>query len=52
MIFFVIFRKYRTQVNRMRKESLYQSPGAHTFFIPVDEGFKVCRNSDFNIELF
>lgn len=34
-------RSYRSQVTVMRKENLYQSPGGHTFLIPVDEGFKV-----------
>lgn len=30
----------------MRKENLYQSPGAHTFFVPIDEGFKVSSVTD------
>ncbi|XP_037891845.1 fasciclin-1 isoform X3 [Glossina fuscipes] len=38
-------RTYRSQVTLMRKESLYQSPGGHTFFIPVDEGFKQTTRS-------
>ncbi|XP_037942590.1 fasciclin-1 isoform X3 [Teleopsis dalmanni] len=38
-------RTYRSQVTVMRKESLYQSPGYHTFLIPVDEGFKQTTRS-------
>jgi len=34
-------RTYRAQVTMMKKESLYESPGFHTFLVPVDEGFKV-----------
>ncbi|KAM7361174.1 fasciclin 1 Fas1 domain-containing isoform 1-T6 [Cochliomyia hominivorax] len=38
-------RSYRSQVTVMRKENLYQSPGGHTFLIPVDEGFKQTTRS-------
>lgn len=34
-------RTYRSQLALMKKESLYNAPGAHTFLLPVDEGFKV-----------
>lgn len=33
-------RTYRSQMALMKKESLYMAPGAHTFLLPVDEGFK------------
>ncbi|XP_030573289.1 fasciclin-1 isoform X6 [Drosophila novamexicana] len=38
-------RTYRSQVTLMKKESLYQAPGAHTFLLPVDEGFKLSTRS-------
>ncbi|XP_036324308.1 fasciclin-1 isoform X4 [Rhagoletis pomonella] len=38
-------RSYRSQVTLMRKENLYQSPGGHTFLIPIDEGFKQTTRS-------
>nr|XP_014089739.1 fasciclin-1 isoform X13 [Bactrocera oleae]XP_036217262.1 fasciclin-1 isoform X13 [Bactrocera oleae] len=38
-------RSYRSQVTLMRKDNLYQSPGGHTFLIPVDEGFKQTTRS-------
>ncbi|XP_062126777.1 fasciclin-1 isoform X3 [Drosophila sulfurigaster albostrigata] len=33
-------RTYRTQVTMAKKESLFESPGFHTFLVPIDEGFK------------
>ncbi|KAH8310250.1 hypothetical protein KR044_000232 [Drosophila immigrans] len=33
-------RTYRTQVAMAKKESLFESPGFHTFLVPIDEGFK------------
>ncbi|KAH8388654.1 hypothetical protein KR093_011727 [Drosophila rubida] len=33
-------RTYRTQVAIAKKESLFESPGFHTFLVPIDEGFK------------
>lgn len=36
-------RTYRSQVSLAKKESLFQAPGGHTFLVPVDAGFKVCR---------
>ncbi|XP_020715778.1 fasciclin-1 isoform X4 [Ceratitis capitata] len=38
-------RSYRSQVTLMRRDNLYQSPGGHTFLIPVDEGFKQTTRS-------
>ncbi|XP_017847725.1 fasciclin-1 isoform X4 [Drosophila busckii] len=38
-------RTYRSQVSLMKKESLYQAPGTHTFLVPVDEGFKLSTRS-------
>lgn len=45
MIFYFIYisRVYRVQVTLKGKENLFQSPGGHTFLIPVDEGFKVSK---------
>lgn len=34
-------RTYRNQVTLAKKESVFKSPGTHTFLLPVDEGFKV-----------
>lgn len=46
MIFYFIYisRVYRVQVTLKGKENLFQSPGGHTFLIPVDEGFKVSKS--------
>ncbi|XP_034488533.1 fasciclin-1 isoform X2 [Drosophila innubila] len=38
-------RTYRAQVTMNKKESLYESPGLHTFLVPVDEGFKMSSRS-------
>ncbi|XP_003736532.1 fasciclin-1 isoform X13 [Drosophila persimilis] len=38
-------RTYRSQVTLAKKESVYQSPGAHTFLIPIDESFKLSARS-------
>ncbi|XP_055908399.1 fasciclin-1 isoform X2 [Eupeodes corollae] len=38
-------RSYRAQVTLMKKESLYQAAGGHTFLIPIDEGFKQTTRS-------
>ncbi|KRG01975.1 fasciclin-1 isoform X8 [Drosophila mojavensis] len=38
-------RTYRSQLALMKKESLYNAPGAHTFLLPVDEGFKITTRS-------
>lgn len=40
-IFFLHRRSYRQKVISNKKESVYQANGWHTFFIPVEEGFKV-----------
>jgi fasciclin 1 len=34
-------RSYRQRVQLMKKEHVFQSVGGHTFFVPVEEGFKV-----------
>lgn len=38
---FDIFRSYRQRVQATNKEDIFKTEGGHTFFIPVDEGFKV-----------
>ncbi|KRF99716.1 uncharacterized protein Dwil_GK22538, isoform D [Drosophila willistoni] len=38
-------RTYRNQVLMAKKESLFQAAGAHTFLIPIDDGFKVATRS-------
>jgi hypothetical protein len=35
------FRSFRQRVNQNSKESVFKTGGGNTFFIPVDEGFKV-----------
>lgn len=34
-------RSYRSRVIQNTKESVYQAQGGFTYFIPVEEGFKV-----------
>jgi hypothetical protein len=34
-------RSFRQKVIMNKKEHVYQADGFHTFFIPVEEGFKV-----------
>lgn len=36
-----LFRSYRQRVVQNKKETVYQANGGHTFFVPVEEGFKV-----------
>lgn len=36
------YRSFRQRVLYTKKESDYQANGGYTFFIPVEEGFKVC----------
>uniref|UniRef100_A0A1I8PTQ3 FAS1 domain-containing protein n=1 Tax=Stomoxys calcitrans TaxID=35570 RepID=A0A1I8PTQ3_STOCA len=38
-------RVYRSQVTLKGKENLFQSPGGHTFLLPVDDGFKATARS-------
>ncbi|XP_070137654.1 fasciclin-1 isoform X2 [Drosophila bipectinata] len=38
-------RTYRNQVTLAKKESVFKSPGTHTFLLPVDEGFKLSARS-------
>ncbi|XP_073819009.1 fasciclin 1 Fas1 domain-containing isoform X2 [Musca autumnalis] len=38
-------RVYRSQVTLKGKENLFQSPGGHTFLLPIDEGFKATARS-------
>jgi hypothetical protein len=35
------FRSFRQRVNQNNKGNVFVADGKHTFFIPVDEGFKV-----------
>lgn len=35
-------RSFRQRVIYTKKENVYQANGGYTFFIPVEEGFKVC----------
>jgi len=37
----VFFRSFRQRVNQNNKGNVFVADGKHTFFIPVDEGFKV-----------
>lgn len=37
----VFFRSFRQRVNQNNKGNVFTADGKHTFFIPVDEGFKV-----------
>jgi hypothetical protein len=39
-------------VNQNSKESVFKSGGGNTFFIPVDEGFKVSERSHISALLF
>lgn len=39
-------RSFYQRVVVNKKESLFQADGFHTFFIPVEEGFKVSENGD------
>ncbi|XP_055384345.1 fasciclin-1-like isoform X2 [Condylostylus longicornis] len=38
-------RSYRNQVQLMKKQDLYNAPGEHTFFLPIDLGFKTTARS-------
>jgi hypothetical protein len=37
----VCVRSFRQRVNQNNKGNVFLADGKHTFFIPVDEGFKV-----------
>ncbi|KAF9806684.1 hypothetical protein SFRURICE_020740 [Spodoptera frugiperda] len=37
---------FRQKVNQLKKSKVFDSDGRHTFFIPVDEGFKPTTRSD------
>lgn len=37
----LLYRSYRQRVIANSKESVYQANGGYTFFVPVEEGFKV-----------
>jgi hypothetical protein len=37
----VFFRSFRQRVYQNNKGNVFMADGKHTFFIPVDEGFKV-----------
>ncbi|KAH9638475.1 hypothetical protein HF086_016800 [Spodoptera exigua] len=39
-------RSFRQKVNQLKKSKVFDSDGRHTFFIPVDEGFKPTTRSD------
>lgn len=41
LIFLRVHRSYRQRVIANTKELVYQANGGFTFFIPVEEGFKV-----------
>jgi hypothetical protein len=41
MITDACFRSFRQRVNQKMKGNVFLADGKHTFFIPVDEGFKV-----------
>lgn len=37
----VFRRSFRQKVNQLQKKEVFNADGRHTFFIPVEEGFKV-----------
>lgn len=37
----IVYRSYRQRVIQNNKELVYQANGGFTFFVPVEEGFKV-----------
>lgn len=39
-------RTFRSRVNIQKRESLYQASGGHTYFIPVEDGFKAIHRPD------
>ncbi|XP_049869900.1 fasciclin-1 isoform X2 [Pectinophora gossypiella] len=39
-------RSFRQKVNQLKKKEVLNADGRHTFFIPVDEGFKPTTRSD------
>ncbi|KAL4707897.1 hypothetical protein ACJJTC_013688 [Scirpophaga incertulas] len=39
-------RSFRQKVNQLKKKEVFNADGRHTFFIPVDEGFKPTTRSD------
>ncbi|CAH2247285.1 jg15463 [Pararge aegeria aegeria] len=39
-------RSFRQKVNQLQKKEVFNADGRHTFFIPVDEGFKPTTRSD------
>ncbi|XP_047984150.1 fasciclin-1 isoform X4 [Leguminivora glycinivorella] len=39
-------RSFRQKVNQLHKKEVFNADGKHTFFIPVDEGFKPTTRSD------
>ncbi|KAI5646466.1 fasciclin domain-containing protein [Phthorimaea operculella] len=39
-------RSFRQKVNKLKKKEVLNADGRHTFFIPVDEGFKPTTRSD------
>ncbi|KAJ0178802.1 hypothetical protein K1T71_005577 [Dendrolimus kikuchii] len=39
-------RSFRQKVNQLQKSKVFKAEGKHTFFIPVDEGFKPTTRSD------
>ncbi|XP_047525630.1 fasciclin-1 isoform X3 [Pieris napi] len=39
-------RSFRQKVNQLQKKDVFNADGRHTFFIPVDEGFKPTTRSD------
>lgn len=41
VIFSYFHRSYRERVIRNEKQSIYLAQGGFTYFIPVEEGFKV-----------
>lgn len=37
----LLYRSFRQRVVMNKKEKIYSEAGGHTFFVPVEEGFKV-----------
>lgn len=48
---YILHRSFRQKVSQLQKKNVFNADGKHTFFIPVDEGFKVCRRTIMHIFL-
>lgn len=49
----IFCRSFRQRIQQLQKEEVFANEGGHTFFIPIDEGFKVkCRLRSFGRDEF